>query len=600
MADPGYVDLPATEHFTFEYNQSWNPSMATSIGNSLRDNAERDYANIRSWFGNLTLNLPFRVKIEPVATGTGLDAYAGNDNRQNISLNLGLKISNPSNINRAREALVAEFIEIFMVAQKPVSWVPGYSHGEALSRFGGFQLYPDVAPFWGGPDVWLDSVINGKAKTRPDWIGKTEQTDVDPISHGCGLLFLYYLNSQLGYSPSAIVNAGAATLAGVYERLSSRNDAFASFTAMVATRYPEKARSGLVGSSNPFPFTTGDGRFLLKSRISATARKTQQMDIFAVDDAGHCRTAWWNPSSGWPGWSDVLNVVFPAGAPVAAVSRAAGQLDLFAVVSDGRCYTAWWAEGQGWGGWGTVQDGVFPAGAPVAAVSRAAGHLDLFAVASDGHCYTAWWAEGHGWGGWGRVQDRVFPAGAPVAAVSRATGQLDLFAVAGDGHCYTAWWAEGRGWGGWGKVQDFVFPAGAPVAAVSRTAGHLDLFAVAGDGHCYTAWWAEGQGWGGWGKVQDFVFPAGAPVAAVSRAAGHLDLFAVAGDGHCYTAWWAEGQGWNGWGKVQDGVFPAGAPVAAVSRVAGQLDLFALAGDGRCYTAWWTEGQGWGGWGPIA
>jgi hypothetical protein len=41
MADPGYVDLPATGHFTFEYNQSWNPGMATSIGNSLRDTAEK-------------------------------------------------------------------------------------------------------------------------------------------------------------------------------------------------------------------------------------------------------------------------------------------------------------------------------------------------------------------------------------------------------------------------------------------------------------------------------------------------------------------------------------------------------------------------------
>lgn len=252
MADPGYVDLPATDHFTFEYNKSWDASMATRIGTMLMETAERDYTNIRDWFGNLTLNLPFKVRIEQVATGTGLDAYASNDGRQNIWLNLGLKINDPINVDRAREVLVAEFIEIFMVAQNQ-GWVPGYSHGEALSRFAAFNIYRDVAPYWGGPNVWLDCVSNGSFKTRPDWVNNTDHNDRNPISHGCGLLFLYYLNSQLGYSPAAIASAGTATLASVYERLTSRGGAFEDFTALLVTRYPENTASGLVGSENPFP-----------------------------------------------------------------------------------------------------------------------------------------------------------------------------------------------------------------------------------------------------------------------------------------------------------------------------------------------------------
>ena len=32
---------------------------------------------------------------------------------------------------------------------------------------------------------------------RPDWVNKSKPTDRDDISFGCGLIFLYYLQTQL-------------------------------------------------------------------------------------------------------------------------------------------------------------------------------------------------------------------------------------------------------------------------------------------------------------------------------------------------------------------------------------------------------------------
>jgi hypothetical protein len=54
MADPGYVDLPSTAHFSFEYDQTLNQVGATALGNALKANAETDYGTISSWFDSLT------------------------------------------------------------------------------------------------------------------------------------------------------------------------------------------------------------------------------------------------------------------------------------------------------------------------------------------------------------------------------------------------------------------------------------------------------------------------------------------------------------------------------------------------------------------
>jgi hypothetical protein len=241
MADPGYVDLPATAHFTFEYDNTLNQIAATAFGLALAANAEADYNLVSVWFDRLTPSgVPFNVKIsKPSATQSG-----GNDGHKQITIDIGASTDS----DLGREALVAEFIEIFMAAQNR-GWGAGKSNGEALSQVAGFRIVPSQATRFVGPPTWLDNNISA----RPDFVSQTDTTDKNAVSYGCGVLFLYHLGSQLGFTMRAIVQGAADTLEGVYHNLTQGSHAFTPFSALLAARFPPGVPSALVGSTNPFP-----------------------------------------------------------------------------------------------------------------------------------------------------------------------------------------------------------------------------------------------------------------------------------------------------------------------------------------------------------
>jgi hypothetical protein len=242
MADAGYTDLPGTANFTFEYDSTLNAAAAAALGASLVSTVEADYTLVNGWFGNLSPSgLPFNVKINTKSTTRG----GSNDLVKQITIDLGAT----SNFPLAREVLIAEFIEILMKTQAK-GWVAGYSHGEGLSQFAGFFIVPSTASGLSGPQTWLDT---SAPLSRPDYVGTTEQTDKNAISYGCALLFIQYLNSQLGFTPRAIVQAAADTLQNVHKNLTQDANAFGPFAAVLAAKFPPGVPSGLNGSVNPFP-----------------------------------------------------------------------------------------------------------------------------------------------------------------------------------------------------------------------------------------------------------------------------------------------------------------------------------------------------------
>jgi hypothetical protein len=241
MADPGYIDLPATAHFTFEYDKTLSQAAATAFGGAIATTAEADYNLVISWFDGLTPpGVPFNVKInQPSATRSG-----SNDGNKQITIDIGASADS----GLGREVLVAEVIEIFMGAQNR-GWASGKSNGEALSQVSGFTIVPSRATSFSGPPTWLDN--NNSA--RPDFVSQTDTTDKNAVSYGCGVLFLYYLGSQLGFTMRAIVQGAADTLEGVYHNLTQDSHAFAAFSALLAAKFPPGDPSTLVGSTNPFP-----------------------------------------------------------------------------------------------------------------------------------------------------------------------------------------------------------------------------------------------------------------------------------------------------------------------------------------------------------
>src|SRR5207244_10169666 len=149
--------------------------------------------------------------------------------------------------------------EMFMLAQNRGWFDPGGSNegsnGEGLSRFlasqfliatglgvsmSGFQLAPS----------WLNS-------TRPDWVNNVDVYDhgIDPKT-GCCILFIYYLHTQLGYSPNQIIAAAASTLAGVYRNVTvDSGNPFPVFKQLLDAAYPSTTSSSIPGPNpdNPFP-----------------------------------------------------------------------------------------------------------------------------------------------------------------------------------------------------------------------------------------------------------------------------------------------------------------------------------------------------------
>jgi hypothetical protein len=120
---------------------------------------------------------------------------------------------------------VAELSECFMGAQNK-GWGCGYSNGEGLSRFYAEQETPvsTMNAFTTGP-IW--------ARARfPDWVTRTEETDGDPISTGCSIVYLYWTLS-LGYTIPEIVQAGGTTLAANYQALTGRTTAYQDLLAAV-------------------------------------------------------------------------------------------------------------------------------------------------------------------------------------------------------------------------------------------------------------------------------------------------------------------------------------------------------------------------------
>jgi len=115
---------------------------------------------------------------------------------------------------------VAELSESFMGPQGG-GWNCGYSNGEALSRFfAEIETPPNTLPsgFVTGPS-WQQAGF-------PDWISRTESTDQDELSTGCGIVYIYWMRSQ-GFSSRQITQAAGATLADNYQTLTGKTTAYA-------------------------------------------------------------------------------------------------------------------------------------------------------------------------------------------------------------------------------------------------------------------------------------------------------------------------------------------------------------------------------------
>ena len=221
----------------------YDPSLGSpgqSLAKQLLARVVAPYDDLQTAFG--IAGAAVNVVVAPLSgsnDGSGGAYHYGCDFSSGGTLYLDATFANTSvNALDLEVALyVAELSESFMGPQGG-GWNCGYSNGEALSRFfAEIETPPDTLPsgFISGPS-WQQAGY-------PDWIGKTENTDQDYVSIGCGIVYLYWMRSQ-GFTSERITRAAGATLADNYRTLTGKSTAYADLRAAV---------TGItITSDNPF------------------------------------------------------------------------------------------------------------------------------------------------------------------------------------------------------------------------------------------------------------------------------------------------------------------------------------------------------------
>ena len=226
-----------------------DPSLGAD-GKSCADgelaNCENDYAQTSAWFGGIdSPTLPLNIilaALDPSGQGGGGAYHYG---CSAVDLYCDVKNVPTLDIDYTRMLMVAELVEVFEAAQG-VGWDCGASNGEGLSRVLATALYPAELNGYTTAAAWLDT------PDRPDWVNNTNSTDQDSVSNGCAVLFLNYLNTQLGYGWDQIVQAGAPTLAQTHTNLTGQPDGWTQFRQQLDNNFPLGTPSG-VTTDDPYP-----------------------------------------------------------------------------------------------------------------------------------------------------------------------------------------------------------------------------------------------------------------------------------------------------------------------------------------------------------
>jgi hypothetical protein len=169
----------STTHYRISYDVSLSPADGLQRANALVGACEQDYAIMSDWFGGISLpySLPIEVHIDP-----GGYASAG------WGPPISLKPGNGSGLNVVRYLLVAEVVEMLMLAQNK-GWFGSDgsnegSAGEGLSRVLSAES-PHGPPFdpnrgvtfvvnvaWGSPlNICTDVTLLENAPEQVLWVG---------------------------------------------------------------------------------------------------------------------------------------------------------------------------------------------------------------------------------------------------------------------------------------------------------------------------------------------------------------------------------------------------------------------------------------------
>jgi hypothetical protein len=227
-----------TAHFDVSYLTELR-SRGARFADAILENCESDYQTLSKAFGGLTpKHMPFVVQVTADDSGASHSSCMGTD--------IAVGANSGSKLDLMRSLMVAEADEVFM-ANFGHGWNCGASTGEGLSRVLADDMYPggETADFISSND-WLN------VKSRPNWVTRTDPSDVHYRSIGCSVLFLNWLRFQHGHGWKDIIAAGGRTLSSTYLHLTGKRTAWEDFIAFIDAHFP-RGRTYRLKTDNPFP-----------------------------------------------------------------------------------------------------------------------------------------------------------------------------------------------------------------------------------------------------------------------------------------------------------------------------------------------------------
>jgi hypothetical protein len=247
-------------------------SDAVAAVEAIAASCENDLATLSGWFVVNWDDAPEGIWVS-IGDDGNASPHAWNTYPSSDSPHIeiyGATMPNAGNVPPVRDELarmlfVAELAETLMRFSGR-GWNPENSAGEALSRVAGAELHP--TGYYNIPALrspynqnWLkllyrtrDGQDEGAPGPRYDFITISENTDQDAVSIGCGILFLYYLHSQLKYSWNAIATTNGAHLGQAFEQLTARpaHSAYTEFADVLDPHLPP-GTSVIPATENVFP-----------------------------------------------------------------------------------------------------------------------------------------------------------------------------------------------------------------------------------------------------------------------------------------------------------------------------------------------------------
>lgn len=299
LVTTGLTNGGVTTHFNFSYDDSFANSPANPGGpEPARTNAviaacENDWNLMSGWFGG-TINVTgITVQVSPT-NGVGA-SWNGSASSSTVVLKDAQGKGYRFNAAYLRYLLIAEVTEIFMLAQN-TGWfdtVGGNegSKGEGLSRFLSGQFLVQngflglgIDADYAVADLWLNT-------PRADFVNNAPDDAGYDATNGCTTLFIYYLFHQLGFTINQIVGAGAATLAGVYTKLTGdAGDPFPHFKSLLDVAFPSQTTSAVPGPNFDDPWPLGNLSFVVDKNSFG---KDEVTDVIAPPGNGVFPNAFW-------------------------------------------------------------------------------------------------------------------------------------------------------------------------------------------------------------------------------------------------------------------------------------------------------------------